>query len=719
MVGVAGQRVTSSTDPAQATTALRATDLEHFGEPDVALSGRPNDNYELREMVSVATTYLNQGMVDDAEDLLQEALDAGYDRADAIELFDRVRRARGVMEPAPAPSVAARPRTPLPLTAAHFTAPLPGVERLGAEVQRAVRLSDADLAAGRLHSALDASYAAVALAPSFFPLYIRIAEIVLALGDADGASDLVDAINVCVELRDQADEWMLLPIRVALNPEDDDALARYAVFLLEQTGALPLEPFVPNAIAKMLATQPERALSLADAYVQRAPRNVTALRLYARAALAAGQPAVITDAIIAHVDLQSPPDLLYLRAALAGRDGRAGWLKWLERAVASLAGRPESYEHVPAAIETAAAIVPSRLNALGAALVEYTARQFAAAGQSLEQWRAGRAAGPRVDAEESFLAAVARAVVLRDARHPDALEALRDAIAEGVIIDVRPFADSVAVFGFSVSPVALLAELVARAKELHTEQQASALLAQLRNRFPELLEVRSALADLLIATGAVADGIRELRSIAERYEQLGDVPNMVGAMRRIAAQLPTNAEVKAKLIDGYVQRGVLDEAMAELRLLGDLHTRRGKRAEAVAAYMRGAEVAATMGDLTAATNLYERAAAAQPEDDAIRHAAVAFYLQTGAVEPAARHLWEVVRIATRAQDPDEAVAALHQIIALTPSDPGAYHKLGEVLSSMGEYAQAERVYRRLGQMAPDDPVLAAKQSALAALAAQG
>jgi Flp pilus assembly protein TadD len=89
---------------------------------------------------------------------------------------------------------------------------------------------------------------------------------------------------------------------------------------------------------------------------------------------------------------------------------------------------------------------------------------------------------------------------------------------------------------------------------------------------------------------------------------------------------------------------------------------------------------------------------------------------TGSVEKATEQLREVVRIALQMQDPDEAVAALHQIIGLAPAEASAYHKLGEVLTSLGEYAQAERVYRRLAAFTPDDPVLTAKQSALAALA---
>ena len=66
----------------------------------------------------------------------------------------------------------------------------------------------------------------------------------------------------------------------------------------------------------------------------------------------------------------------------------------------------------------------------------------------------------------------------------------------------------------------------------------------------------------------------------------------------------------------------------------------------------------------------------------------------------------------------EAIAALHQVIGLTPDDMTAYYQLGEALSSMGEYLQAEKVYRRIVLMNPDDAVAQAKATAMAALKEQ-
>ena len=57
--------------------------------------------------------------------------------------------------------------------------------------------------------------------------------------------------------------------------------------------------------------------------------------------------------------------------------------------------------------------------------------------------------------------------------------------------------------------------------------------------------------------------------------------------------------------------------------------------------------------------LFQQAVEAAPDDVPVRHAAVAFYLQTGSILQATEQLREVVRIALVADDRDEAVAALH------------------------------------------------------------
>jgi tetratricopeptide (TPR) repeat protein len=221
----------------------------------------------------------------------------------------------------------------------------------------------------------------------------------------------------------------------------------------------------------------------------------------------------------------------------------------------------------------------------------------------------------------------------------------------------------------------------------------------------------------MIKSKRVGEGVHELRDIAQHYERRGDFSQMVTAMRRMSQAVPNNVEIKAMVVDVYVQRGVLDEALVELQALAELYDRSGRLDDAVRSLTRAAEIAYATSSFALGQDLFDRATEINPDDVPVRHAAVAFFLQTGAVQRATDQLRQVVRIALDHRDPDEAVAALHQIIGLAPHDTDAYHRLGEVLTTMGEYGQAERVYRRLAALAPGDPVLQAKQSALAVLAA--
>jgi tetratricopeptide (TPR) repeat protein len=321
------------------------------------------------------------------------------------------------------------------------------------------------------------------------------------------------------------------------------------------------------------------------------------------------------------------------------------------------------------------------------------------------------------DTRESLLARCADAFALEQHSPVESIEALTLAVGEAVVIDVRDFALSSRLFRTAITAESLMHDLVQIATATGQQHLAITHLQRLRDRMPEHLEIRTGLADLQIASGHVSEGVKELRHIAERYEHAGNIDRMVDAMRRISNAVPANAEIKAMLIDAYVHRGVPDEARRELHLLGDLYQKRGKHAEAARAYRRGAEIAATTGQHRDASALFEKAVDAEPGDVSYRHAAVAFHIMNGAVDKATPHLREIVRLAIDRDDPDEAVAALHQIIGLAPNDAAAYHRLGEVLTSLGEYAQAERVYRRLATIVPEDPVLLAKQSALAALAA--
>jgi tetratricopeptide (TPR) repeat protein len=690
--------------PVAGITAFGASTREH---------AHPNDSYELQDMVSVAVAYFSRGLIDDADDMLQEALSAGYDREDAIDLNRRIRATRLESSgPVPCHMTGIKQNG----HGSEFTIPLPGESTQNATVRRAINESESDIAAGRLHSAQDATLHAIAKAPSYYPMYVRLAELRQSLGDSDGAATILTTVKDCLNARDADADWLSLSLRVLLDPSDARVLRRLATSLLELRGTVELEPYVPDAIEHFLDRDPATALELASDYVDVRPDDSGAVNLYLRSLIANRDMDAITRAITTDVDSSSSADLLYLRSAIAHSESRDEWLRWLEIAANRMLANPYEIEWLERVIDCARNILPAPQLGLSAAIVHLAAGDPAQALADLSHWQ-GLSPRDTPDAREMLLAACARAFALRDVSPVESIEALTHAVSQSVVIDVRSFAASCRMFAHSVRAESLMAELVAVARATGQQDMAILNLQALRDRMPAHLEIRTGLADLQVAAGRVSDGIRELRYIAEKHEQAGHIDRMVQAMRHMSDALPDNPEMKSRLVDGYLQRGIPTEAARELRLLGDLYLRHGRGTDAATAYKRGADIAATIGNVREAMDLIDRAVTAEPGNVEMRHASVTFHVMNGAISQAIEQLREIVKISHSRNDPDEVVAALHQIIGLAPSDTEAYHQLGEVLTTLGEYKQAERVYRRLGTLLPDDPVLNAKQTALSALAA--
>lgn len=687
---------------------------EQFAGPDDRTDSEIY-THELRQIIHVVSSYLDNGDLEGAEDVLAEVVESGAVDPQLIPLLERLQRLKGdLAEPVTHDRVVSEaPRILKP-----FSRPLPGADQLPRHVQRTLAETEQDALAGRLQAALDQTLATIAEVPDFLPLFVRVCELRLALDQVEAARDTLDLISVRLRLDDIHDDPYERGLRIALAPENRAALVSHARYLLEKRGAITLDPFVPAAIEASIPDDPDTASELARTYVELRPNDDEAVRVFLRAVVTSGDPDMMVRAFSEHVTERSKaPDLLYLRSVAASIDGDPSWTKWLSRAVQALEADPSTYSRVRLAIEESAAAAADDKRLLSSGLLAIAAADWHSANQDLHDWHALTEV-QTVSVEEIALASRARAAALlnTDAGDPrDALETALDAVLQTIPgRDIKQLAETL---GFDLDPDPVLGLYVDYVVESNQTGIGIATLQRLLQAYPDSLLIRSHLADLLVAEGRLNEGIRELRALAQHHERAGDYPAMVEAMRRISQAVPENIEIKKMLVDVYSRRGILDEALLELEALAELYLERAKTDDAVKSFTRAAEIACAIGDFNRGNELYGRGVEADPDNVPVRHAAVAFYLQTGAVNEAANHLRQIVRIALEQSDPDEAVAALHQIIGLAPQDAEAYHRLGEVLTAMGEYAQAERVYRRLAQIAPGDPVLAAKQSALAVLAA--
>lgn len=245
--------------------------------------------------------------------------------------------------------------------------------------------------------------------------------------------------------------------------------------------------------------------------------------------------------------------------------------------------------------------------------------------------------------------------------------------------------------------------------------QAIDVLRRLVELNPAQADLRYQLAELMVQAGRVEEAREMLQAFAQEQRARRDFRGRLETLRHLVQLTPEGPAVLEELITGYTRIGMMEQAIASLEQLAATATASRRRDTAVELLRRAAELAMLGQQWGAIPRIYEQLIGLDPDNLDHRHAAVTAYIQTGQLRHAIEQLREIVRVSLARGEPEEALAALHQVVALDPRNPDAYHRLAELLVSLGELEQAERVYRRLLALYPDDPVAKAKQAALAAL----
>jgi len=170
--------------------------------------------------------------------------------------------------------------------------------------------------------------------------------------------------------------------------------------------------------------------------------------------------------------------------------------------------------------------------------------------------------------------------------------------------------------------------------------------------------------------------------------------------------------VRRKLADTYLKVGYIELGLAELEILADLQRKAGQVKDAMRTFQRGADIYWQMGQFAEAFTIYERIMRLAPGDVDMRQQLIHLYITSGRIPDAIREQKRIAEIYLQQQRARDAIAALHELIALAPNDPDSYYALAEVLATQAEFSQAARLYGRLRRLEP------AKDQQLAQLQAE-
>ncbi|MBA2754506.1 MAG: tetratricopeptide repeat protein [Chloroflexia bacterium] len=601
-----------------------------------------------------------------------------------------------------------------PIESMAFTIPLPGEDTLPEAARVIIETSTDDLTQGRMEAARDACYAALAYASTDHGIYLRLAEIAAARRSFRQAREHAFNLARIAEIAGETDV-VRLAYRVLLHVSDDVvSVLGHVVDLDMVTGFTDEGADRATKLIRILAERGDvsGALEYADKLYALAPGDTAATLENTILLVQNGQ----TDEAIARweesVDLGA--DVTVGKAALAAIVSRTSdadhWEMLADIAEAIRTG--EAPTGTSTAYRRMAATLPTTpsLTAGGALLL--AAERDDAALPILATVAADATAPPSI----RCVAAVATTGLLGQQRQ--VIERTRALQVALTLLDQHPAPDDFpwsGLLGFTPTVADLAVDLSDALRDQGQRVKALDVLKAAQQRSKAHDRLVYAMADAYLQANQLGSALAALDGLAAAHKQAGHLDQMANVLRHMSQLAPHNIKVKTRLIDTFLQRGFVAEARTELLHRADLEERGGMIAEAMRSLERAAGLGWSLGLHDETYAIYGRVIAMNPEAAEPRHTLVALLLQGGRVADAASQQRAIVDLSMRTNKRHEAIAALHQVIGLTPDDTSAYYQLGNLLGSVGEYGQAERVFRRIVALAPDEVMAAARAEAMSAL----
>ncbi len=203
------------------------------------------------------------------------------------------------------------------------------------------------------------------------------------------------------------------------------------------------------------------------------------------------------------------------------------------------------------------------------------------------------------------------------------------------------------------------------------------------------------------------------QSTAESPQEIPAIPSG-GALSEDAppSAQPDEPRVHDDLAGMYVQRGFLDDALAELHVLTIIYLRRKQLREAGATIRRIGKIYAQVGDVEEALINLRHAADLMPGDVDLLREIVDYCLQLGMRKDATQYLMVIARHYFDHRQFNEAVAVLQLLITYDAKNYEAYDLLGQIYQVEGKFEQASGVYHRLARLHNESSIAWERQATL-------
>ena len=236
------------------------------------------------------------------------------------------------------------------------------------------------------------------------------------------------------------------------------------------------------------------------------------------------------------------------------------------------------------------------------------------------------------------------------------------------------------------------------------QEQMQEVLRQVKQATTHRDEVTSTLAEISVRQGDLDGALQEYADLAKQYRGKRQADNALRVLHEMIRIAPQDPRAHAELADISIARGQLEDGLAELRLLADIHLRNDDLVPAGETLSRIASIYSELGNSDDAFMHYRRAAEMLPGNMDLLREVVSFCWQAGRNKEAVHYQEIIARHYFETRQVKESVAALQQLIALDRTNLEAYDMLGQTYQAVGEYEQANRVYKNLAKIDPQGTI---------------
>ncbi|HEX6556543.1 MAG TPA: tetratricopeptide repeat protein [Ktedonobacteraceae bacterium] len=263
--------------------------------------------------------------------------------------------------------------------------------------------------------------------------------------------------------------------------------------------------------------------------------------------------------------------------------------------------------------------------------------------------------------------------------------------------------------GENETPEKEILKLIEKADERIKRQSQKQTLLPLKQTAPTQSTAESPQEIPAIIDSTTPVYVEEAHVSEQSHGQIENALNVLKEMAQVNADEP---RIHDDLAGMYVQRGFLDDALAELHVLTIIYLRHKQFREAGATIRRISKIYARVGDVEEALTNLRHAADLMPGDVELLREIVDYCLQLGMRKDATQYLMVIARHYFDHRQFNEAVAVLQLLITYDAKNYEAYDLLGQIYQLEGKFEQASGVYRRLARLHNESSIAWERQATL-------